>query len=796
MNRRQFFLALLCTLSLVTQGSAEEGPISELTRQYCAECHRGDQSEGDIRFDNLETSVLTDGGRLEAIIAVLTNGAMPPEQSKQPPQPLREKAIASFKTRLLQLDQPSRLKRLTRDEYTNSINDLFEVQFDLRPLLPPDPSGDGFNKWGESQRMSPHHVESYLRTARFVADRLILDERPTQQAWEFGIENFRGTERGDFQTETEHVLTTHYPWRSILYFVSEDDPQSIFQAPEFGRYWIQADAKAHYSPGSETVSLSVGDPRYPTNVEKVARAVLPSDGDSIFFDVTLRAGAQLSFTYDSAATWNTGKKGSEYKGRQVRFTRVRITGPVTETWPTPAQDLIFKGSDFRGLTDENARAFTEHVVDLLLHRSLPESDIDALTKMTQDRLRATGSPSATARTLVTAVLSSPHFFYKHEPETLSGVAFAYRLAYFLWNSIPDAGLLDLAQSGKLESKEVVNGEIERMLADARSDRFCKDFTRQWLSTDKIDDIGPDDRVHDKKRVTFVRVRELAKEPAAFFREILHHDLSMLNFIDSDFAMVNDETAEYYGFGSVSGRKFRRVELPKKSERGGLIGQAGLLKLSCGKHSTSPILRGTWVLRSIYCETLDPPPGVARTGTRHSQQPRRSRKFWRCTSQTKPAIDVTPGSIRSVWHWNITMKWGFTENSIGSSKRRSATKPSRAGKLRSTAPHNFRMDGKIASMSELKAVMMGDCEKILKGILSKLVSYALGREIGIRRRDPDQRHPRSNQRERLLASSRDPRNRRTRIVCKTDRSRRMKTSAGTCWMEPVGRFICVCRFAHL
>ena len=99
---------------------------------------------------------------------------------------------------------------------------------------------------------------------------MLLDERPTQRAWEFTIDHFRGTERGDFQTDTDHVLTTHYPWRSILYFVSGDDGEAqIFRTPQFGRYWIQADAKVHFSDKAETVSLSSGDPRYPTNIAKV-----------------------------------------------------------------------------------------------------------------------------------------------------------------------------------------------------------------------------------------------------------------------------------------------------------------------------------------------------------------------------------------------------------------------------------------------------------------------------------------------------------------------------------------------
>ena len=728
MKHHRALAVLLSTLAFAMPAAADD-PVKELTQLFCVKCHRGDTPKGDLRLDQSVSSVLDDSDRLESIISVLASKEMPPSKSNQPSDKLRASAIAYLKVKLSEHEPQSRLKRLTRDEYTNTINDLFDADFDLKGLLPPDPPGDGFNKWGETQPMSPYQVASYLRAARFVADRLILDERPKQHSWEFGIKNFVGTGRGDFQTETEHALTTHYPWRSILYFVGTDKQKKIFRVPEYGRYRVQADVKVHHSKQAETISLSIGDPRYPTNIEKFVRAVLQPDADSISIDTTLRALTYLSFTYDSAATWNTGNKRDEYKGRQVRFTRVRITGPVTETWPTIAQNQIFDGQRFRSLTSSDTRAFTEHLIGLLLNRSIPQADVIALTQLTKQRLNDTGNPNAAARTLLTALLSSPHFIYKSETDSLDGIAFAHRLSYFLWNSIPDSQLLALARSGELNSTDVLTNEVERMLADSRSDRLCDDFTRQWLSTGKIDDIGPDDRVHNTKRVTFVRVRELAKEPAALFRELLHHDLSMINFIDSDFAMVNDETSAFYGYKPVHGRSFQRVDIPKDSERGGLIGQAGLLKLTSGKHSTSPILRGTWVLKNIYCEKLNPPPGVAAAepdtrGAKTVKEILEHHKKVETCNRCHARIDPLGLALEHYDEMGLRRKqYTIVETQVGNKtiKKRNAPIDSKA----------VLPDGQtISSLTELKSVLMDDRDKILKGILSKLASYALGREIGV------------------------------------------------------------------
>ena len=723
------FAAILIALLIATPVLAADDPLSKLVNGFCIQCHGSDEPQGDLQLTQLNEAFFSDVDQLETILGVLVEREMPPRKRKQPTDKLRNQAIASVKTMLRSQQQPATLKRLTRDEYTNTINDLFGTQFDLSELLPDDPPGEGFSKWGESQTMSPHQVESYLKTARFISERLVLNQRPVQRAWEFGIENFRGTGRGDFQTESEHVLTTHYPWRSNLYFVDSDDPKQIFQIPEFGRYWIQADVTVHYSDKTETISLSTGDPRYPTNHKKIARVALPPDGESIFLDLTLAAGTFIAFTYESAATWNTGNKKSEYKGRQVRFSNVRITGPVTQAWPTIADQRIFAGNRFRTLTADNTRAFTEHVIDLVLSRPLSEADLTAFEQLTAKRLAKTQSPQAAARTLLTALLSSPSFIYKHEPETLSDIDLAYRLSYFLWNSVPDETLLKMASKGELRNAKTLQQQVERMLVNSRSDRFCDDFTRQWLQTDRIDDIGPDDRVHNTKRVTFMRIRELAKEPSKFFREILDHHLSMSNFIDSDFAMVNDETSEYYGFGDVSGREFKRVEIPKESERGGLIGQAGLLKLTSGKHSTSPILRGVWILKNIYGQKLNPPPDLvfdepdiraAQTVKEVIELHKNVDACNRCHARIDP-FGLALEHYDEMGLWRDEYKHVETQVADKTVKRHAAPIDSAA----------TLTDGRqISSMTDLKGVMMDDRDQIIRGMLAKLASYALGRELGV------------------------------------------------------------------
>jgi hypothetical protein len=724
--------ALLCAIVMACPASASDDPLTKLASGFCIKCHGTDDPEGDLRLDRVNDLFFEDIDRLETLVEMLTERHMPPSESAQPAAEIRNAAVAYLKEKLHASTGPGGLKRLTREEYTNTINDLFNMHFNLNELLPPDSPGEGFNKWGDRQRMSPYQVESYLKTARFISERLLLDERPTQKEWEFGLAQFNGSGRGDFKTASAFVLSTHYPWRSNLHFFLTDQRKQIFHIPEFGRYRLEADVTVLHSQRAQTISVSTGDPRYPTNFKKIARIVLPADGDSISVDLTLTAGTYISFTYESAATWNVGKQPEEYTGPQVAFTRVRIVGPLVEAWPTTAEQRIFGDGRFSSLTARDTREFTEHVVGLLLNRSLPNDDVIAFERLAAQKLAATGSPKAAARLLLTALLSSPHFIYKHEAEVLDDIGLAYRLAYFLWNSIPDTELFEAGRSGELRSSDGLKAQVERLLADPRSERFCEDFTQQWLQTDKVDDIGPDDRVHDKKQVTFMKIHELAKEPRAFFREILQHNLSMIHFIDSDFAMVNDETAEFYGYGSVSGRAFQRVPIPDDSERGGLIGQAGLLKLTSGKFQTSPIARGAWVIRNIYGQKLNPPPNLvfdepdvrgARTVKEVIEKHKSTKTCNRCHARIDPfGLALEHYDEMGRWRDEYRHVESRALNDDQTVKQSSSPIDSQA-----TLP-----DGRtMSSMSELKDALMEDRERVLRGIVAKLASYALGREIGVR-----------------------------------------------------------------
>lgn len=683
--------------------------------EYCTSCHGAEKQKGKVRLDLSSDKLFQNEELLESLVLVLEEGDMPPKKKKQPESNKVHEMLTIFKDQLKKKDHVSLLKRLTREEYTNTVNDIFKTQFDLSEVLPEDHNESGFNKLGESHIMSPYQVQSYLNTARFISERLMPDEKPEQKEWNFGVNNFHGSRRGDYKDPDKFVLTTNYPWRSNIHFSTSDSKYERFIIPEFGKYRFEVEMEIVQSEEDQTIGVNLGDPRYPTNFKKLKRLHIPNETKGFSVELTLDKGNQVSFTFDSAKVWRVDGKAKIYKGAKLYFTKVKVIGPITDEWPTYAEKLILKNN-----SNANIRVLTDRIVRLVNYELFPEADMQDLYNLASVKKQSGATDKELARTMVKAVLCSPHFIYKQESETLSNLQLAKRLSYFLWNSAPDSSLIESVQ------KDNLRNEVSRMMEDSRSKRFIDDFTKQWLKLDKVDDVSPDERVF--KDVTPLQVAAMAGEGKAFFQEILENNMSMTNFIDSDFTMMNDQLAGFYGFPAVKGGEFQRVVIPKNSERGGLIGQAGFLKLTSGTFATSPILRGVWILNNMYGEKMEPPSDLiieepdirgAKTIKEIMKKHQSTENCFRCHSK----IDPLGFALE---HYDPVGRWRNEYRNVEVLSKERVKIEKVAIETDADLP-----DGrKIGSMKSLKQVMMNDKEKIIKGIIGKLISYSCGKEISI------------------------------------------------------------------
>ena len=268
--------------------------------------------------------------------------------------------------------------------------------------------------------------------------------------------------------------------------------------------------------------------------------------------------------------------------------------------------------------------------------------------------------------------------------------------------------------------------------DPNAGRFIDDFTRQWLQRDKVDDFGPDVRVY--KNVRRMTVDSMGREGRELFRHLLEKGLSMERFIDSDFVMANDRLARFYRLPAVKGDAFVPVKLPAKSERGGLVAQAGFLKLTSTDFATSPIHRGSWILKNLYNERIEPPadvlinePDIRGTTTireailKHQEL----ESCARCHSKIDPfgfALEYYDPVGRKRNEYRHVEELPVERDGTTFTKKIKFTK----------VPIESTMklpDGReVRDLPTLKAALMADKERILKGIIGKLISYAHGREV--------------------------------------------------------------------
>lgn len=289
---------------------------------------------------------------------------------------------------------------------------------------------------------------------------------------------------------------------------------------------------------------------------------------------------------------------------------VEIEGPIHDAWPPKSHTGIFLDSPNKGKDEvAYARDILGNFMPRAWRRPLRDGELEPFVALFQKVRRDKPSFQEAIKVPLTAVLASPHFLYLVEGEDagedLNDYQIASRLSYFLWSSMPDKALFDLAKVGKLSNPETLRVQVDRMLTDPKSRAFVKNFTGQWLdlrsvgSNPPVGNLYP--RYDDHLEVS------IRGETEAFFEHVLRNDRSVLEFLDSDYVVINERLARYYDIRGVKGDHFRSVRVPEGMHRGGLLGQASILSITSNGTRTSPVWRGVWILERLLGDPPSPPP---------------------------------------------------------------------------------------------------------------------------------------------------------------------------------------------
>lgn len=730
----------LLFVSLLPQTAWSEPWPAELSvflESHCYECHDSASRKGGLDLEALPRE-LAAGGPLRQWTAVhdqLARGEMPPRKADQPTPDARQSAVQDLAALLTEAHRTQRetvLRRLNRVEYEHTVRDLFLAEVFVQEILPEDASSHGFDTIGASLSISTEQMQAYLEAADAVLDAAFgPPQEPRRISTTVNL-------RDSIRQAGEDAKSVRITDDGVILFNSGYNPSVLrgWENPGPGRYRLRIQARAVQSDQPVTMLVYAGvwgrrdkhiagffdvPPGELTTIEFIDRVWEPNDTFEIYpFD-----------------TIHWQKDASSYDGPGLFVGDVEIEGPLEE-WPPPSRTNLLGDCDPATATLEDAKAILTRILPRAFRRQVTDDDLAPLIELVRASLDAGKSFEEALRLGLKGVLCSPEFLFLDEPgrETLADHALATRLSYFLWSSLPDAELFALATNGKLNQPDVLRQQVDRMLADPRADRFTENFTGQWLKLREIDFTLPDQKLYPD--YDELLKRSMVEESHRFFREILDRDLSLATFIDSDFTFLNERLARHYGIEGVTGQALRKVSLPPDSVRGGVLTQAAVLKVTANGTTTSPVLRGVWVLDNILgTPSPPPPPGVpavepdVRGATTIREQLDKHRDVASC-AHCHRHIDPPGFALES---FDVIGGWRTNYRTLGNGKwlDRDPRYPHRhvGYRLGPEVETGGRGpdDREFADIRDYKRLLLEDPDRIARCLAGKLLTYALGRGLG-------------------------------------------------------------------
>ena len=627
--------AAVPTTASAAQTADAEKQIATIN-QYCVACHNDRAKTAGVSFQGITPEGIGQHAEVfEKAVRKLRGRVMPPPGSKQPDGAAVDSLVAWLETSLDRVAAQAHIRdkvvlhRLNRKEYTNAVRDLLAVDFDADAVLPADDVAEGFDNIAEALQVSPSFIEQYVIAARAVAVKALgrPDARPG--GWTF---------RAGPGSQLTHVPGLPLGTRGGI-LASVDLPSD-------GEYIIDVADMATHIWGN---GMEFENPLIVTLDNKlVYETVIGGEADMKLYDQVQngaldKANAKLK-NIRFAATAGPHKIGVTFKrrtfaesddqqqmfapgGGQDRLYRVnsfQIRGPFNAKGisATPSRDRIFSCRPSAGATPEAEALCAKQIISSLAKRAyrrpVSAEDVNELFTYYQNGAKAGGFEGGIRSTL-TGLLASPFFLYRaeHIPAGLrpgqtfaiSDLEFASQLSFFLWNTIPDDELLQLAIDGKLKDPSVLDRQVRRMLADPRSMTLASNFVPQWLDMKRLDEIVPDTSVFPYASGRSDPREDFRTELMLFVDSLFKEDRSVVDLLDAKHTFLNERVALHYGITDVKGDRFRRVELPQ-SVRWGLLGKGAVLMAAAYPNRTSPVLRGAFILKHLQgVPPATPPPNV-------------------------------------------------------------------------------------------------------------------------------------------------------------------------------------------
>ena len=635
---RPIRLGILCFAAVAYAQGPGDAARASITR-YCTGCHNERARTGGLVLN--PASLASPPETWEKVVRRLRMRTMPPASAPRPDENTYDQTVGWIES---QLDaaaaanpNPGRplLHRLNRTDYANAIEDLLGLKIDVAAMLPPDDSAFGFDNNSSVLGVSPVLLERYLTAADRVSA-LALAEPATEPGSDVyrarqdlsqdeHIEGLPFGTVGGMLVEHTFPLDADYEFRLSFFRTNLEFMRGI-ERPHQVELSID---------GKRIFMRTIGGP------EDLATMRNPTNGsdaiDARFrIRVPVKAGwHKIAATFLQQRGFGTARLQGfvrssvdtfEATGRP-HLEAITILGPYTPSpKSTSPSRLKFDCPDG---SSSCARRVLESLARRAYRRPVTEADMRPLLDFFE-RGRAKGTSERGFQMALRRILASPSFLFRAETSSgdlapgalhpVSPVDLASRLSFFLWSSIPDDRLLELAANGRLTRPGVLESEVRRMLADPRAERFVSNFTGQWLQLRNLRNARPNSGdfpdFDDNLRQDFRQETEL------LFASILNEDRSVLDLLRADYTFLNERLARHYGIPGIYGSNFRRVRVMQE-ERRGILGHGSILTVTSHADRTSPVVRGKWILENLLGAPPPPPPAAVSLPENAEGEPPRS-----------------------------------------------------------------------------------------------------------------------------------------------------------------------------
>lgn len=758
--------------SLLTSGIALAEPSFEKDLQpyleaHCIGCHGAQKQEGDFRIDTLSREVgLNDTPHWAEIIERINSGEMPPDEVKQRPSADESAKIVEWLAARIKEGEAARMAkrdrvsyhRLTRDEYVNSVRDLIGVEYDAADPggLLEDPEWNGFERLGSVLTLSATHIEKYITAAEVVlaeaypekkVEYLDLSRRAVEM--QPGQPHYERLEKAGLLDKVRYPLTTSgelfrasSPFRGpgrnfpgpgiyeISYTVCGLKPEDqrpprmqvyehkldrvLFEkdiiAPEDKPMTVTFQTHLVRHPEIHVINIAAG-PRHPRN----------NSSSRIPFITTAypRAPWQMKITDEQGLP----------RVPVLIIDSISMRGPIVTEQEQRRRDEYMAKDE--GNMDQ-VRNGLEAMARRAFRRPLKDGELETYLTIVEGEVAAGERFVDAVKSAMTAILCSKSFLFLAEGDqhadrqTLNDWEIASRLSYLVWSTMPDDELLLAAERGQLSDKTELQRQLARMLADPRSDRFTRSFPTQWLRLRKVGMFAPDKKIYPNYDSHLEQ--SMIEEPLAFFGEVLRKGLTLREFIDSDWTMVNPRLAGFYGLPEVPVDEFQRVSLKPEHHRGGLLTHAAILSLTSDGTRHRPVHRGVWLSESILGRTPPPPPAnVDPIEPNPVDAPK-------ATIRMKLAAHIHDPRCASC-HRNIDPLGMAFDNYNAIGEWRTHEKVEGTGDDPPVDASGVLPDGRrFENARELKQLLMTDLDEFNRTFIEKLATYGLRRTITFEDRD--------------------------------------------------------------